>query len=147
MLTVTLKPRPGSSLRLLTLLAIAHAALAFYLWFCAFDVSLIRASVRLWQILSALWFVWPILLAVRAAVRFARFVRDASRPKPAPQGDARKPIFFVAPPRAPAPRAFALKSSTTAFANRALLRRTIEEGHRAVERVAHNLAVFNEQTL
>lgn len=103
MFRVIFKSLPGSSLRLPTLLAIAHAALAFYLWFCAFDVNLAMTSVRLWQILTALWFVWPILLAVRAAVRFARFDRDASRPKPAPQGDARKPIVIVAPPRAPAP--------------------------------------------
>lgn len=103
MFRVILKSQPGWSLRLPTLLAIAHAALAFYLWFCAFDVNLILTPVRLWEILSVLWLVWPMLLAVRAAVRFARFVRDASRPKPAPQGDARKPMFFVAPPRAPAP--------------------------------------------
>ena len=102
MLPVTLKSQPGSSLRLPTLLAIAHAALAFYLWFCAFDVNLALTSVRLWQILSALWLVWPVLLAVRAAVLFARFIRGALQPKSAPQGDARKPIFFVAPPRASA---------------------------------------------
>jgi hypothetical protein len=84
MLTVTLKSRPGSSLRLLTLLAIAHAALAFYLWFCAFDVSLILTSVRFWQMLSALWLVWPVLLAVRVAVPVARFGRGALGPDLAP---------------------------------------------------------------
>ena len=87
MLTVTSKSRPGSSLRLLTLLAIAHATLAFYLWFCAFDVNLVLTSVRLWQILSGLWLVWPVPLAVRAAVLVARFVRGALRPNPAFNAD------------------------------------------------------------
>lgn len=83
MLTVTSKSRPGSSLRLLTLLAIAHATLAFYMWFCAFDVNLVLTSVRLWKILFGLWLVWPVPLAVRAAALVARFVRVALRPDPA----------------------------------------------------------------
>jgi hypothetical protein len=103
MLTVTSKSRPGSSTRLLTLFAIAHATLTFYLWFCAFDVNLVLTSVRLWQILSGLWLVWPVLLAVRAAVLVARFVPGALRPDPAPQGDGRTLTFFVEPPLAPAP--------------------------------------------
>jgi len=68
MLAVTSKSRPGSPLRLLTLLAVAHATLAFYLWFCAFDVNLVSTSVPIWQIVSGLWLVWPILPAVCAAV-------------------------------------------------------------------------------
>jgi hypothetical protein len=82
MLTVTSKSRAGSSLRLLTLLAIAHSTLALYLWFCAFDVNLVLTSARLWKILSGLWLVWPVLLTVHAAALVARFVRGALRPNP-----------------------------------------------------------------
>ena len=89
MLTVTSQSQPGSSLRLLTLLAIVHATLAFYLWFCAFDVNLVLTSVRLWQFLSGLWLVWSVLPAIRAAVLVARFVRGALRPKPAFNADVR----------------------------------------------------------
>ena len=81
--TVTAISRPGSRVRLLTLLAIAHASLVFYLWFCAFDTNLFLTPIRLWQILSGLWLVWPVVLAVRAAVLGARFVRGALRPNPA----------------------------------------------------------------
>ncbi len=88
MLAVTSNSRPGSSLRLLMLLAIAHATAAFYLWFCAFDVNLLLSSVRLWQILSGMWGVWPVLLAVHAAVLVARFVRGALRPIPTFNMDA-----------------------------------------------------------
>ena len=59
--------RPASSSRLLTLLAIAHASLAFYLWFCAFELSLPSTSLRLWEILGALWPIWPALLVDSAA--------------------------------------------------------------------------------
>ncbi len=69
MLTATAKSRPGSPLRLLTLLAIAHASLAFYLWFCAPGLSLVSTPVRLWEIVSGLWLVWPALPGVRAAAR------------------------------------------------------------------------------
>ena len=85
--TVTAISRPGSRLRLLTLLAIAHGSLAFYLWFCAFDVNLVLTSVPLWQVLSGLWVAWPMLLAVLAAVMVARFVRSALRPNPAFNAD------------------------------------------------------------
>ena len=64
-------PRPTSTLRLLTLLAIAHASLAFYLWFCAFDLALPATSLRLWEILGALWLVWPALLAYGRAAALA----------------------------------------------------------------------------
>ena len=84
---VTAISRPGSRVRLLTLLAIAHASLAFYLWFCAFDANLVLTPVRLWQILSGLWLVWPVLLVVHAAVLVARFVRGALRPNPAFNAD------------------------------------------------------------
>jgi hypothetical protein len=89
MLTVTSKSRPGSSLRLLTLLAIAHATLAFYLWLCAFDINLVLTSVHLWQFLCGLWLVWPVLAAVRVAPSVARFVRGALRAKPAFNADVR----------------------------------------------------------
>jgi hypothetical protein len=81
--TVTAISPSGSGVRLLTLLAIAHASLAFYLWFCAFDANLVLTPIRLWQILSGLWLVWPIVLPVRGAVLGARFVRGALRPNPA----------------------------------------------------------------
>lgn len=87
MFTVTSMSRPGSSLRLLTLLAIAHATLAFYSWFCASDVNVVLTSVPLWQILSGLWLLWPVLLAVGAAVVLTRFVRGALRPNPASNAD------------------------------------------------------------
>lgn len=67
MLKATVKSRPGSPLRLLTLLAIAHASLAFYLWFCTPELRLVSAPARLWEIVSGLWLVWPALPGVRAA--------------------------------------------------------------------------------
>lgn len=83
----TPKPQPGSTLRLLTLLAIAHAALAFYLWFCAYDLGLYLTAAPLWGITSALWFVWPALAVVRAAALAARVARRALRPGPAFDAD------------------------------------------------------------
>lgn len=75
MRTLTSDTRPASSLRLQALLALAHASLALYLWFCAYDLSLALTSARLWQILSALWLVWPVLLAVRTSASVARYTR------------------------------------------------------------------------
>lgn len=85
--TMTPKSRPGSPLRLLTLLATAHAALAFYLWFCAYDLSVELTAAPLWRIISALWLAWPALLAVRAAAPAARVARRALRPGPAFDAD------------------------------------------------------------
>jgi hypothetical protein len=65
MLTATANSRPSSRLRLLTLLAAAHASLALYLWLCAFDVNLIIIPVRLWEVLTWSWVGWPVLLLVR----------------------------------------------------------------------------------
>lgn len=95
--TVTSKSRPGSPLRLLTLLATAHATLAFYLWFCAFDVNLVSTSVRLWQIVCGLWLVWPALPAVCAAVSVARLFRSAMWPKPAVDAAARAALRACRP--------------------------------------------------
>jgi hypothetical protein len=81
----TTMSRPTSAFRLLTLLAIAHASLAFYLWFCAFDLGLPSTSLHLWEILGALWLVWPAQLALRTAVLFARHVRATVAPHPAPK--------------------------------------------------------------
>ena len=44
MLTAIANSRPGSRLRLLTLLAAAHASVALSLWLCAFDVNLLRIT-------------------------------------------------------------------------------------------------------
>lgn len=65
MLTATANSRPGSRLRLLTLLAAAHASLALYLWLCEFDVNLAIVPVRLWEVLTWSGVGWPILLLVR----------------------------------------------------------------------------------
>ena len=65
MLTATANSRPGSRLRLLTLLAAAHASLALYLCLCAFDVNLVIIHVRLWEVLTWSWVGWPVLLLVR----------------------------------------------------------------------------------
>jgi hypothetical protein len=72
MLTATANSRPGSRLRLLTLLAGAHASLALYLWLCAFDVDLVIVPVQLWKILTWSWVGWPVLLAVRYRRMVAR---------------------------------------------------------------------------
>lgn len=97
MLTVASNSRPGSPLRLLALLATAHAALAFYLWFCAFDVNLVSTSVRLWQVVSGLWLVWPALPAVCAAASVARLCRDAMRPRPAFDAEVRAALRACPP--------------------------------------------------
>jgi hypothetical protein len=74
MLTATANSRPGSRLRLLTLLAAAHASLAPYLWLRAFDVNLVTIPVRLWEVLTWSWVGWPVLLLVRYRHRVARLV-------------------------------------------------------------------------
>ena len=84
-------------MRLLTLFATAHAALALYLWVCAFDVSLLSTSVRLWQIVSGLWLVWPILPAVCGAGSVARLFRGAMRPKPAFDAEVRAALRACPP--------------------------------------------------
>ena len=68
MLTPMENAQPVSRLRLLVLLAIAHALLVFYLWFCAFDLEFVLLpGVRLWIPLAWSWAAWPVLMVVRAA--------------------------------------------------------------------------------
>ena len=64
MLTATTNPRPGSRLRLPTLLAVAHASLALYLWVCAPGLNLVIVPVHLWEVLTWLWVGWPFLLVI-----------------------------------------------------------------------------------
>ena len=74
-----LRFRPGSTVRLLALLAVAHATFAFYLWFCAYDVLLPSTSLRFWQIVAWLCLLWPLLPAIRAAASAARSVPRTPR--------------------------------------------------------------------
>ena len=59
----------SSRLRLLALLAVAHAALAFYVWFCASELDLVVTPVRLWVVLAWSWAGWPLVLAAAAQSR------------------------------------------------------------------------------
>lgn len=77
MLTATVDTRSGSRLRLLTLLAFAHASLALYLWLCAVDVNLVIIPARLWEVLTWLWIGLPVLLVVRGECRVARLAECA----------------------------------------------------------------------
>jgi len=74
---LTANSRPGSRLRLLTLIAVAHASLALYLWLCAFDANLVIIPVRLWELLTWSWVGWPVLLVVRYRRLVARLVHWA----------------------------------------------------------------------
>jgi len=74
MLTASANSRPNSRLRLLTLFAVAHASLALYLWFCAFDIALVIVPVQLWEGLTWSWVGWPVLLVVRCGRPVARHV-------------------------------------------------------------------------
>ena len=56
----------SSRLRLLALLAVAHASLALYVWFCASELDLVVTPVRLWVVLAWSWAGWPVLLAAAA---------------------------------------------------------------------------------
>jgi hypothetical protein len=70
--------QPVSRLRLLVLLAIAHALLVFYLWFCAFDLELVLLpGVRLWMALAWSWATWPVLMVFRAAAARLAVLRRA----------------------------------------------------------------------
>jgi hypothetical protein len=64
-------------LRVLTLLAVAHASLAFYLWLCAFDVNLVIIPARLWEVLAWSWVGWPVLLVVRGGRLVPRLAERA----------------------------------------------------------------------
>jgi len=75
--TLTEKSQPASRLRLLTLLAIAHASLAFYLWLCAFELDLVLAPVRIWVALAWSWATWPVLMVVASRRSLARFAERA----------------------------------------------------------------------
>ena len=49
-------------MRLMALLAVAHASLAFHVWFCAFELDLVVIPVRLWLLLAWSWAGWPVIL-------------------------------------------------------------------------------------
>ena len=67
-LTLMENIQPVSRLRLLVLVAIAHALLVFYLWFCALDLEFVLLpGVRLWIALAWSWATWPVLIVVCAA--------------------------------------------------------------------------------
>src|SRR5262249_9695057 len=69
----------SSRLRLLALLAVAHVSLAFYVWFCPFELDFFLIPWHIWVVLACSWAGWPVLLVVAAQSHGRR----ALRPTPA----------------------------------------------------------------